>query len=126
MRAVAFVSLAALLLLFTVRGNAQVPAVPGNTFYSADEYQRTHFLFNKLAADLNAAQSNTPADLIDRALTALNALEQSWDRGVYESRQIHETVLAVEAAVDNSPRLKDRTDLGDDASRLLDLRREYY
>ena len=126
MRVVAFISLAALLLLFTMRGNAQVPAVSGSTFYSTDEYQRAHFLFNKLAVDLNAAQNSTPTEVIGRARTDLNALENSWDRGVYDSRQMHETVLAVEAAVDNTPRLRDRTDLGDDASRLLDLQREYY
>jgi hypothetical protein len=118
--------LAPILFFFSVCGIAQTPATAGRPFYSADEYQRAHFLFNKLRADLDTAQSSTPAEVINRARADLNVLQSDWDSAVYDSRQMEETVVTVERAVDQSPRLRDRANLGDDASRLLDLRREYY
>jgi hypothetical protein len=118
--------LAPILLLVSVYGTAQTPATAGRPFYSADEYQRAHFLFNKLRADLDTAQSSTPAEVINRARADLNVLQSDWDSALYDSRQMEETVVTVERAVDQSPRLRDRANLGDDASRLLDLRREYY
>ena len=126
MRFATILGLAAILLPVIPAGRAQTPPAQVNPFYSADEYQRAHLLFTKLHADLNAAKFSTPAGLINRADADLTVLEKSWDLGVYDSSQMDQAVQDVEAAVDHSSRSMDRADLGDDASRLLDLKREYY
>ena len=132
MRNATVLGLAAIVLLFPVCGHAQPPAVSPSpsaspsSFYSAEEFQRTHFLFDKLRTDLQTAQGSTPANLIDQARTAVNALQNNWDNAVYNSRQMYDTILVLETAVDGSPLHGDRANLGDDVSRLLDLQREYY
>jgi len=127
MRNATIFTLAAVLLLFTTaRVQAQQPAISRSTFYSADEYQRAHSIFDKLNADLSAAQANTPSALMAQARAGVAALENNWDGAVYDSRQMDETIAILETVVDRSPLLRDRANLGDDVSRLLDLRREYY
>jgi hypothetical protein len=123
---------AASVLLFPARGHAQPPAAPpspsasSSPFYSADEYQRAHSLFDKLRTDLNTAQGGIPASLIGQARADVNALQNNWDSAVYDSRQIDDTIQVLETAVDQSPLPRDRANLGDDVSRLLDLRQQYY
>ena len=119
-------TLATVLLLFCRVSTARGWAQQRNSFYSVDEYQRAHSLFDKLNADLGAAQASTPTALLDRARATLNALENNWDGAVYDSRQMDHAVSILETVVDQSPLLTDRASLGDDVSRLLDLRREYY
>jgi hypothetical protein len=126
MRNATILGLAAGLLLFSLHTRAQSPRGSLSPFYSADEYQRAHSLFNKLQADLNAAQASTPANLLDQARTGVRALQNNWDNAVYDSRQIYDTIVALETAADGSALERDRANLGDDVSRLLDLRREYY
>jgi len=132
MRNPTILGLAAIVLLFPVCGHAQPPAVSPSPsvspspFYSAEEYQRAHFLFDKLRTDLKTSQGSTPANLIDQAGAAVNALERHWDNAVYDSRQMDDTILVLETAVDLSPLHRDRANLGDDVSRLLDLQQEYY
>ncbi|HTS49163.1 MAG TPA: hypothetical protein VMH05_14530 [Bryobacteraceae bacterium] len=123
---------AAIVLLFPLRGHAQSlavsrsPSASSSPFYSAEEYQRAHFLFDKLRTDLKTAQGSTSANLIDQASVAVNALQNNWDKAVYDSRQMYDTILVLETVVDQSPLHIDRANLGDDVSRLLDLRQEYY
>jgi PHD/YefM family antitoxin component YafN of YafNO toxin-antitoxin module len=126
MRNAVILGLAAFVLLIPVRGHAQPPAVSPSPFYSADEYQRAHSLFDKVRTDLGTAQGSTPTNLIDQARADVSVLQNNWDNAVYDSRQMYDTVLVLEAVVDHSPVLRDRANLGDDLSRLLDLRQEYY
>jgi len=128
MRNAIILGVAAGVLLFPLRGRAQALSVSPSraAFYSADEYQRAHSLFDKLRTDLKTAQGSTPTNLIDQARSHVNALENNWDNAVYDSRQMYDTILVLETAVDQSPLHRDRANLGDDVSRLLDLRQEYY
>lgn len=132
MRNAIILGLAAIVLIFPMRGRAEAPAVSPepamspSSFYSAEEFQRAHSLFDKLRTDLKTAQGSTPANLLDQARADLNALENNWDNAVYDSHQMSDTVLVLETAVDQSPLHIDRANLGDDVSRLLDLRQEYY
>jgi len=126
MRNATVLGLAAGLLLLTLHARAQSPRGSLSPFYSADEYQRAHFLFDKLQADLTTAQSSTPANLLDQARADVNTLQNNWDNAVYDSRKMYDTILALETAADGSPLKRDRANLGDDVSRLLDLRQEYY
>ena len=132
MRNAGILGLAAIVLMFPVRGSAQAlvvspsPSVSPSPFYSADEYQRAHSLFDKLLTDLKTAQGSTPATLIDQARADVNALENNWDNARYDSRQMYDTILVLETAVAQSPLTIDRANLSDDVSRLLDLRQEYY
>ncbi len=126
MRNATVLGLAAGLLLFTLHARAQSPRGSLSPFYSADEYQRAHSLFNKLQADLNAAQSSTTSSLLDQARADVRVLQNNWDNATYDSRQMYDTIAALETAADGSPLERDRASLGDDVSRLLDLRQEYY
>ena len=126
MRNATILGLAAGLLLFSLHARAQSPRGSLSAFYSADEYQRAHSLFNKLQADLQTAQASTPGNLLDQARIDVRTLQNNWDNAVYDSQQIYDTILAVETAAGASPLKRDRDNLGDDASRLLDLRQEYF
>ncbi len=135
MRNVAILGVATIVLLIPVRGHAQTPPTPAvsptlavspSPFYSAEEYQRAHSLFDKLRTDLQTAQDSTPANLIDQARADVNLLQNNWDNARYDSRQMYDTILVLETATDQSALHRDRSNLGDDVSRLLDLRQEYY
>ena len=112
------------LLLGVAYGRAQTLAMPPSPFYSADEYQRAHSIFEKLNADLNTAQANSSPNLISQARALVNSLENNWSRAVYDSRQIDDSIAILGRVADQSPR--DRTNISDDVSRLLDLRQQYY
>lgn len=126
MRNATILGLAAGLLLSTLHARAQSPRGSLSPFYSADEYQRAHSLFDKLQADLDAAQASAPTNLLDPARAALHALRNNWDNAIYDSRQMSGTILVLETAADASPLERDRASLSDDISRLLDLKQEYY
>jgi hypothetical protein len=118
--------LALVLLMCVAYGRAQTPAMSPSPFYSADEYQRAHSIFDKLSADLNAAQVSASANLISQARAVVNSLENNWDRGVYDSRQMDDSIAVLQRLAGQSPLLRDRNNIGADVSRLLDLRQQYY
>jgi len=112
-------------------------SLSNRSYYSHDEYRLAHSLFDTITSDLNKAQTaenstNHSTNLgdsprFDIAHEELGALEQNWDRGRYDSRQIENTILALEM-VTNDNRLSphDRDALARDVSRLLDFRSDYY
>jgi hypothetical protein len=95
-------------------------------FYSEQEYQFAHSIFDNLSTDLKTAEAHTPPSAIAQARANVDVLVQNWDRGIYGPRQMDETISALETATDQSLSLTDRANLSDDVSRLLDLRRMYY
>ena len=104
-----------------------------NPYYSQDEYQVTHSMFDKIQADLNYATTNAyPNNLgdnarFDVARNELQQLEQSWDRGQYDSRQLDLTTSAIQMVLnDNRLVLHDREALTADLTRLGEFRAEYY
>ncbi|HTA70356.1 MAG TPA: hypothetical protein VK776_18840 [Bryobacteraceae bacterium] len=117
------------LLLFSLTANAQTTSEQmRSTFYSEDQYQLTHSMFDKITADLSRAQTdtNSPARF-DRANTQLRQLEQSWDKGQYISREMEGAISAIQTVLSvNHLMPRDRGALSADLSQLLDFRREYY
>jgi len=104
-----------------------------NPYYSTDEYQLAHSMFNKVRADLYRAQTNAyPNYLGDRsrfdiARNQLNGLEGNWDQGKYDVDEFQDTLSAVQMVLnDNHLMPHDRDVLSADVSRLLDFRTEYY
>ncbi len=118
------------LLLFSMVASAQTsPEQFVSPFHSPDEYQLAHSVFDKLSADLQQAQSHDLADsaMFDRAQAALRVLEQNWDSGHYQSRQIDGTITAIQTVQRDSRLMpQDAVALADDLSQLLDIRTEYY
>lgn len=104
-----------------------------NPFYSEDEYQSTHSMFDKVWSDLNGAERDSqlshPGDgtRFDVARTELQRLETSWDRAYYDSGQMANMVAAIQTILnDNRLMGHDREALNADLSRLLEFRQEYY
>lgn len=104
-----------------------------NPYYSQDQYQNTHSMFDTIQADLNRAATNAyPNYLGDNARfdvvrTELRQLEQSWDHGSYDSRQLDITTTVLQMVLkDNRLMLHDREVLTADLSRLREFRTEYY
>jgi hypothetical protein len=118
------------LLLFCLIANAQTsPERFVSPFHSPDQYELAHSRFDKLSADLQQARSHDPVNsaMFDRAQAALRVLEQNWDSGHYESRQIEGTIAAIQMVLrDNRLMPQDVDALADDLSQLLDFRTEYY
>jgi hypothetical protein len=122
------------LLFFSLAAIAENTPEPAlNSFYSQDEYQNAHSMFDKIRSDLNAAQTdayaNDPgnAPRFDSAQNQLRTLEQNWYRGRYDSRELENTLSAVRTAVhDNRLMPHDRNTLDADVTRLLDFQTEYY
>jgi|ERR1700678_920238 hypothetical protein len=122
------------LLFFSLGAIAEAaPEQTLNPFYSQDEYQNAHSMFDKIRSDLNAAQTdayaNDPrnAPRFDSAQNQLRTLEQNWDLGRYDSRELGNTLSAVRTAVnDNRLIPHDRATLDADVTRLLDFQTEYY
>lgn len=126
MKCALILSLASSLVVFAAGAQAQSLTISGSPFYSADEYQRAHSLFDKLHTDLQNAETSAPQALVTRATDQLDALENNWDNAVYSSRQMIATITDLEAVVNHSTSFIVRANLGADVSRLLDLRQQYY
>jgi hypothetical protein len=124
----------------TVTASAQTASPPvtnehtvANPYYSPDEYRLAHTMFDRIRNDLYRAQTNAyPNDLgdtprFDIAHNELRNLEQNWNQGHYDNRQIGDTISAIQMVLqDNRLRPHDRDVLGRDLSRLLDFKGEYY
>jgi hypothetical protein len=101
-------------------------------FYSQDEYQNAHSMFDKIRTDLHQAQTDAYPDVrdaprFDITHNQLRTLEQNWDQGRYDSREFDNTLSAVRMVVnDNHLRPHDRDVLDSDLSRLLEFQTEYY
>lgn len=117
-------------LLFSLIASAQTtPQQFSNPFHSEDQYQLAHSMFDKISADLSRSQTNYLADnaIFDRAQTQLSVLEQNWDQGHYESRQIEGTISALQMVLrDNRLLPQDLDAFSNDLSQLLDFQTEYY
>ena len=118
------------LLLFGMIAGAQTtPEQFVSPFHSSDQYELAHSRFNKLSADLQQARSHDLADsaMFDRAQATLRILEQNWDSGHYESRQIEGAITAIQTVQRDSRLIPQDVDaLAGDLSQLLDFRTEYY
>lgn len=122
------------LLLFTLGASAQNAGQQiESPYYSQDQYQNTHSMFDKIRADLYAAQTNAYPNYLgdgarfDVARIELQRLETNWDDAHYDSRQMDNTVDAIQMILnDNRLMGHDRAVLSADLSRLLDFRSEYY
>ncbi len=122
------------LLLFSLAASAEtIPQQKQNPFYSQDEYQNTHSMFDKIRNDLYRAQTNAYPSFLgdsprfDIAHSQLRTLESNWDKGVYDSHELENTISAVQMVLnDNRLMGHDRDVLSADLSRLLEFRAEYY
>src|ERR1700691_1237126 len=84
---------------FSLAASAQTLSQPLRTpYYSQDEIQLAHSIFDRVQTDLSRAQTNAsrsndlandPGDIprFDIAHAQLAHLEQSWDHGQFDSRQ---------------------------------------
>jgi hypothetical protein len=122
------------LLLFSLAAGAQtIPEQTRNPFYSQDEYQNTHSMFDNIRNDLYRAQTNAYPSFLgdtprfDIAHNQLRTLESNWDKGVYDSHELDNTISAVQMVLnDNRLMGHDGDVLSADLSRLLEFRTEYY
>jgi hypothetical protein len=125
--------------LFSLAASAQTLSQPVRTpYYSQDEIQVAHSIFDRAQSDLSRAQTNAsqskdlgndPGDSprYDIARTQLARLERSWDQGKFDSRQMSDTISALQMVLrDNHLLGSDRDLLGADVSRLLDFKMDYY
>lgn len=103
------------------------------SYYSRDEYQLTHAMFDRIRADLDRAQANDGAKFIgdgarfDIARTELGKLEGQWDRAHFDTSEFDNAYTALHMVL-NDNRLvgHDRDVLSTDESRLIEFRQEYY
>ena len=109
------------------------PEQISNPYYSQDQYQNTHSMFDKIQADLSGAATNAYPNYLgdnarfDIARTELRQLEQNWDHAQYDSRQFEQTTSAMQMVLnDNRLVLHDRDVLTADLSRLHEFQAEYY
>jgi len=122
------------LLAWGVTVAAQTALEPApNPYYSEDEYQNAHSMFDKIQADLSRAATNAypnplgDAARIDVARTELGQLADGWDHGQYGSRRFDLTRTAIQMVLnDNKLTLHDQKVLGEDLIRLLEFGKEYY
>jgi hypothetical protein len=122
------------LLLFSLAASAQtVPDQSRSPFFSQDQYQMTHAMFDKVRADLDRAQTNAYPDSVgssprfDMARTKLEQLERSWDQAQFNSRQIANIVSAMQTVLnDNRLVPHDSDELSADLSRLMEFQTAYY
>jgi hypothetical protein len=123
------------LLLFSLAASALTPSQPiGRSYYSQDEIQLARSMFDKVRTDLSRAQTNAPPsnDLgdsarFDIARAQLRQLEQSWDQARFDSRQMSDTISAIQMVLrDNRLLGYDQDELSADVSRLLDFQTTYY
>jgi hypothetical protein len=99
----------------------------GNPYYSVDQYQLAHSMFDHIRADLDRAGTNAYSPRVDTARLELERLAHNWDQARYHTREFDRTMAAVQMVVnDNGLTPKDRDELSADVSRLLEFRSEYY
>jgi|HubBroStandDraft_4_1064222.scaffolds.fasta_scaffold151517_2 hypothetical protein len=110
-----------------------IPEQTPSLYHSRDEYQLAHAMFAKTFTDLRQAQTNFyPGNAGDNlrfeeTRAKLRELEQNWDRGRFESRQMGSAISAVQMVLqDNRLTSNDGGALYEDLSRLLDFQTEYY
>jgi hypothetical protein len=104
-----------------------------NPYYSADEYQNAHSIFDKIRADLSRAQTDaSPNNLgdtprFDIARMQLGQLENQWNQVHFDTAEFDDTYTALHMVLnDNRLTGHDRDVLSADESRLLEFRNEYY
>lgn len=122
------------MLLLSLTAPAQtVPEQIHNPYYSQEEYQNTHSMFDTIRNDLYRAQTNAYPNYLgdsprfDIAHSELRQLEQNWDHAQYDSREIDNTISAMQMVLnDNRLMPHDRDVLNRDLSRLMEFRTEYY
>jgi hypothetical protein len=127
------------LFLFSLAATAQTPSHRISTqFYSQDEIQIAHSILDKVQTDLSRAQTNAsqsndvvndPGDSprFDVAHAQLAHLEQSWDRGQFDSGQMSATMAALQMVLrDNHLLGPDQDLLSADLSQLLDFQTTFY
>jgi hypothetical protein len=109
------------------------PNETANPYYSQEEFQNTHSMFDKIQADLNQAETNAYPDLLgdrsrfDIARKQFTGLERQWDQGEFDTREFDNTFTALQMVLyDNRLLGHDREVLSADLSRLLEFRTEYY
>jgi hypothetical protein len=102
-------------------------------FYSQDQYQIAHSLFDKIRADLTQAQAGiSSGDLgdgprFDIARSQLTQLEKQWDQARFATGTFDKTYAAIQMVLnDNRLTGYDRNALSADQSRLLEFRGNYY
>jgi hypothetical protein len=125
---------ASTLLLVGAALSAQVPNEQiHNPFYSADQYRNTHSLFDRVRNDLYRAQTDAYPNYLgdsprfDLAHNDLRTLEQNWDKGVFDSNQMADTIKTLQMVLnDNRLMPHDRDVLANDLSRLMDFQSEYF
>ncbi len=106
---------------------------PANPYYSRDEYQLAHTMFDKIRTDLNAAQADVSSgDLgdgprFDIARMQIGQLENQWDQADFNTSTLDNTYTALHMVLnDNRLTGHDRDVLSADESRLIEFRSEYY
>lgn len=110
---------------FAMAGNSQTLSISqGNSFYSPDEYQAAHTIFNKTRNDLSQIVRTRQTVAAEQEVTAL---EQNWNQARYDSRQMANTIRELQSAI-NQPQLtsSDQNLLTADLSRLIEFQSEYY
>ena len=105
---------------------AVLPLLGQSPFYSQQEYQLGHSLFENILSDLQTVHASATASLIAMARAEVLSLAQNWTSGVYDHQQMDSTIRSLETISDRTVSLPDRVNLDADVSRLLDLRKAYY
>jgi hypothetical protein len=125
--------------LFSLAAGAEAQSQPVRaSYYSQDEIQLAHSIFDKVQTDLSSAQTNAShsnnlandpgnSPRFDIARAQLAHLEQSWDQGQFDSRQMSDAISALQMVLrDNHLLGHDQDLLSADLSRLLDFQTDYY
>jgi hypothetical protein len=126
--------IASSLALFPLIATVQAAEEPfANPYYSPDEYQNAHSMFDKIRTDLDRAQTDVNSSSLgdsprfDIARMQLGQLENQWDQARFDSSEFNNTYAALHMVLnDNRLTGHDRDVLSADESRLLDFRSEYY
>ncbi len=124
---------ASCLPLFSLAASAQTLAPVPNSYYSQDEYQLAHSMFDRVRSDLDRAQTSVnhndvgDTSRFDIASMELGQLEHNWDQARFDSRQLEDTLSAIRMVLnDNRLAPYDQEALSSDLSRLLNFQTDYY
>ncbi|HMD48033.1 MAG TPA: hypothetical protein VKG79_03000 [Bryobacteraceae bacterium] len=105
---------------------AMLPLLAQSPFYSEQQYQLGHSVFESLLNHLQAAESSAPPSLVATARAQVQDLSKNWEKAIYRHRQIDDVIDSLETITNRTVSVREQANLGADVSRLLDLRREYY